>query len=305
MDRITVTPLGTSAGTPTRERNVASFLIELDGRALILDCGEGTQHRLIENGWKPNAIEAIVITHLHGDHVYGLPGLLSTMSMMGRPEPLSLYGPPGLARFVDSVRSATQLSLAYELHVNELDDGATVAREGYSIRTSLLVHCIPCLGYAIVEDDRPGRFDVDRAISLGVPPGRSFGALQAGSDVTLADGRVVRSRDVVGPPRRGRRIVYCTDTRACDAAVRLAAGADLLIHEATYGDDMAEQAAPRFHATAREAAGIAAAARVDRLLLTHFSPRYLDLEVLAAQAREVFDRTTLARELTAVDVPKT
>lgn len=305
MTTLSVTPLGVSAGTPTRDRNVAALLVEYESGSLLLDCGEATQQQLMRSGWKPNGIDAILLTHLHGDHLFGLPGLLSTMSMLGRERPLVVAGPRGLASYVECIRSTSQLTLAYEAVVREVGDGASFeVGDAFRIDVRRLEHSIECLGFALVEHDRPGKFNVELARELGVTEGPMFGQLHRGEAVTLDGGRIIEPSAVVGPKRRGRKVVYCTDTRVCDAAAEIAAGADLLIHEATYGDDMAEQAGARYHATAREAASVAQRAAVQRLLLTHFSPRYEDPEVLVAEAREVFAATTAARQLERVDVPR-
>jgi ribonuclease Z len=302
MTTLTVTPLGISAGTPTRDRNVASMFVQRGGNSLLLDCGEGTQHQLIRLGWKPNSIDAILITHLHGDHLFGLPGLLSTMSMMNRTRPLTVVGPAGIARYLEGIASSSQLNLGYALEVADVGDGVVYRSEVFTVEALFLDHCIPCLGFRISEVDRPGRFDVRKALELGIPDGPLFGALQRGESITLADGRVVEAENVVGPRRRGRRVVYTTDTRICDAAVQLARIADLLIHEATYGDEMETEAAERFHATARQAAQVALKAGARRLLLTHFSPRYEDPEELVREARSVFPGTTAARELESIEI---
>lgn len=302
MSTLTVTPLGISAGTPTRDRNVASFLIELDGSALLFDCGEGAQQKLMANGWKPNALDAILITHLHGDHLFGLPGLLSTMSMLNREAPLIVAGPVGLAGYLTCIRSTSQLTLGYPLEVREIGDGEVLVNERVRVDAILLDHCIPCYGFSVTEHDRRGKFSVARARELGVTEGPLFGALQRGEAVVLDDGRRILPQEVLGATRRGRKVTYCTDTRMCDAAVQIARGSDLFIHEATYADEMEREAGERFHATARQAAFVATRAGVRQLMITHFSPRYADPEELAAEARSVFPDTIAARELEAVTV---
>jgi len=282
-----VTFLGTSAGMPTRERNVASVAVTMDGRVLLFDCGEATQHQLMKSAVRFGAIEAIFITHLHGDHLFGLPGLLSSMSLNARRKPLALYGPAGIAAFMESL---PLYHTAFDLEIHELacGKGSQPVRvaDGYAVDAAPLVHSAPCYGFRIVEDDRPGEFDVARARALGLEPGPAWGELQRANDPR-----------VCGPSRPGRRIVYVTDTRPCDAAIELARGADLLIHEATYASDMAVEAVERFHATSAEAAEVARAAGVARLILTHVSPRYTDPSALLEEGRAVFAQTELAEDL--------
>jgi ribonuclease Z len=290
MQDVRVVFLGTGSATPSRERNVAAMAVAFDGRTLLFDCGEGTQHQLMRSDLGMGSLEAVFITHLHGDHLYGLPGLIATLGLNGRERPLPIYGPPGLRRFLTSL---PYLGAPYGVEVHEASDRLG---DGYRVMHRLLDHTVPCFGYSFLEDDRPGRFDVDAARALGVPEGPLFGALQHGSPVTLPSGRVVSPSSVVGPTRPGRRVVYCTDTRPCAASVELARGADVLVHEATYGDDMAAEAPPRGHATAADAARIAAAAGVRLLVLTHFSARYRDVEPLLAEARAIFPNTEAAAD---------
>ena len=290
--------LGTSAGMPTRARNVASVAVMMDGRAVLFDCGEGTQHQLMRSDVRFGAIEAIFLTHLHGDHLFGLPGLLASMSLNAREKPLALYGPAGIAAFM---RSLPLYHTSFDVEIFEIESGTgsqSVRRaDGYSIDAAPVVHSAPCFAYRIVENDRPGEFDVARARALGIEPGPAYGRLQRGEPVGS-----VNPSDVLGPTRAGRRIVYCTDTRPCDNAIELARNASVLIHESTYASDMADEAVTRFHATAAEAAAVAREAEVQQLILTHVSPRYTDPSVLLAEAREVFAQTKVAEDFACFDV---
>lgn len=306
-----VIPLGTSSGVPTRARNVSAVAVALESRWVLLDCGEGTQHRIMRAPLKPRQLEAIFITHLHGDHVYGLPGLLSTMSMQGRAEPLAVHGPPGLRELLECVRRATGLQLAYELSVIETDaarpgrPGPIHRAPGYQVIAGPLDHRGPAQGYAVLEDARPGSLDIERIRALGLfgaLSGPDFGKLKGGQDLALPGGQVLRSRDVLRDPRPGRRVAYCTDTRPCAGAIELASRADLLVHEATYLEELAEQADERGHSTARGAARVAREAGAKRLLLTHFSPRYPDPSPLVAEARSVFAASDAARDLEEIAV---
>lgn len=288
MQDIRITFLGTSSGTPSRDRNVSSVAIALDGTVLLFDCGEGTQHQLLRAPVRSGAIETIFVSHLHGDHVYGLPGLLATMSMNARAAPLTLVGPDMLRDYVDCALATTDHHPVFPLDIAR----PPYRGRGFTVVAALLDHRIPAFGYRIIEDDRPGAFDVGKARALGIPPGPEYHELQLRNDPR-----------VVGPPRRGRRIVYCTDTRPCAAAVELARGADVLIHEATYTSEMSVEADERGHSTAAGAARTAAEAGVGRLILTHFSTRYRDSEPLLAEARAIFPNTDAASDLACFEVP--
>jgi len=281
MQDLRIVFLGTSAGTPSRERNVAAVAVILDGKVLLFDCGEGTQHQFLRAPVKSGAIDAIFLTHLHGDHVYGLPGLLATLSMNGRTRPLDLIGPEGTREYLEAVLRTTQHNPLFEIRIS----APPYRGDGYRVEAAPLEHTLPCFGYLVIEDDKPGPFDPEKARALGIPAGPEWNRLQR-----IGDPRVT------GEPRRGRRIAYCTDTRVCAAAAELAQNADVLIHESTYGNDMAAEADARFHATAAGAAGVAKRAKVGKLILTHFSTRYRDAETLLAEAREVFPATEAAAD---------
>ncbi len=297
-----VITLGTSSGTPTKDRNVSSLAIFVNGRWLLFDCGEGTQYRLLRASVKLGQLDAIFLTHLHGDHIFGLPGLLATLSMQHRDQSLYIYGPHGIKDFISSSLRFSFTRLSYELKITEIEPGIVRQVDGYKVFCLPLDHQVLDYGYAVVEDDPPGRFDLEKARALGVPAGPLYGKLQSGQDIVLEDGRTIKSTDVVGPARKGRKIVYCTDTRPCKNSVELARNANLLIHESTYGEDLAEEAHPRGHSTASQAATIAEKAQVKRLLITHFSPRYLDSGILLAEARSIFPATDAARDLLEIEV---
>ncbi|HEX6086060.1 MAG TPA: ribonuclease Z [Thermoanaerobaculia bacterium] len=279
MQEMAITFLGTSSGTPSRERNVSSVAVALDGTVILFDCGEGTQHQLLRAPVRSGAIEAIFITHLHGDHVYGLPGLLATLSMNGRTRPLTLIGPAGLREHVECVLRTSHHNPMFPL---ELEPRTF---DGFRVISAPLEHSIPAVGYCVIEDDRPGTFDPERARALGIPPGPRWGELQRAGDPR-----------VCGPSRPGRRIAYCTDTRPCASAVELARGADVLIHESTYAEELRAEAEERLHSTAMGAARVARDAGVGRLILTHFSTRYQDVAPLLAEAREIFPNTDAAED---------
>ena len=282
--------LGTSSGTPSRERNVSSVSLLLDdGSLLLFDCGEGTQHRLQVAPVKSGAIDAIFLSHLHGDHVYGLPGLLATLGMNGRTRPIDIVGPEGTREYVEAVLRTSHHNPIFGVRVSS----PPYRGDGYTVTAALLEHSVPCLGYLFCEDDHPGRFDVEKAKALGYEPGPVYAELVRANDAR-----------VLGPPRPGRRIAYCTDTRPCAASVALARGADVLIHESTYGSELAAEAHERYHSTAVDAATVARNAAVRRLLLTHFSVRYGDVAALVEEARGVFANTEAASDLMEVEVSR-
>jgi ribonuclease Z len=295
--------LGTSSGIPTPSRNVSALAIFVNGRWLLFDCGEATQHRLQLAPVRLGQLDAIFFTHLHGDHLYGLPGLLASLSLQHRQQPLNLYGPRGLRDFIMAALRFSATRLSYELLITEVEAGTIRQQDGYRVDCLPLYHRVPDFGYSVIEDDRLGRFDVAQAQALGIPAGPLYGRLQAGETITLPDGRMIDSNMVVGPRRAGRRITYCTDTRPCSNSIKLAKNANLLIHEATYNNEHSQEAQERGHSTAAQAAEVARAAQARKLLLTHFSPRYPDTTSLLHEARRIFPATEAARDLLEVDVP--
>ncbi len=297
MDQIAAVPLGISAGSPTPTRHVSSMAVVMDGRVVLFDCGEGTQYQLMRAPFRWGRIEAIFISHLHGDHCYGLPGLFGSLTLHAHEQPLVVYGPAPIRRYLESVIETTRLHLTFPLSIIEIEEGEIAREPGWSVHARKLEHSVETFGYRLVEDDQPGGLNIDRARELGVPDGPLLGRLKRGEDVALDDGVVVHSAQVLGPPRAGRVFGYCLDTRPCENAVLLARGASLLVHEATYGEEHAEEARSRGHSTAAEAARTAARAGARQLLLTHFSPRYVDPGALLEQARAVFSPTDLGIEL--------
>lgn len=287
MQTLTITFLGTSAGTPSRERNVSSIAITLDGTVLLFDCGEGTQHRLLEAPVRSGAIDAIFVTHLHGDHVYGVPGLLASLSMNGRTRPIDLIGPEPLRAYIEATMRTSFHNPGFDVRVQT----PPYRGHGFQVVSAPLDHSIECIGFCVIEDDRAGKFDPEKARALGIEPGPAYAEL-----IRAGDPRVV------GPSRPGRRIAYCSDTRPCAAAVELARGADVLIHEATYSEEMRAEAEARLHSTAAGAARIAAEAGVGKLILTHFSTRYRDVTLLLEEARAIFPDTEAAADLMTFEV---
>lgn len=287
-------------------RNVSATAVVRDGEWLLFDCGEGTQTQIARAKLNPSKLAAIFITHLHGDHFNGLSGLLSTMGLDRRVRELILIGPPGIREYLDTLARLKILYVNYPLDVREfsaLKEVTTVYEAGdYFVAARPLDHRIFTLGYRLEEHPRPGRFDLERARALGIPQGPLFRKLQLGEDVRLDDGRLIHSREVVGPPRPGKAVAYCTDTRPFAGTVELAHGVDLIIHEATYTDDMADEARDYGHSTAAQAARIARQAQARRLLITHFSTRYPDVAPLYEEACAGFAETLLAQDLMEVEV---
>ena len=293
--------LGTSASAPTARRGTASHLVRRGGDRLLFDCGEGTQRQLLRSSIGLVDLEEIFVTHLHADHYLGLPGMLKTFSLRMRDVPLTVYGPPGLRDLYDALGRVFG-RLTYPVELVEVRAGDRVPHDGYEICVFPVDHGVPAVGYALVEEERPGRFDEARADALGVPFGPERGTLQRGETVTLADGTTVHPDDLVGEPRRGRTVVYTGDTRPAEVVASLFPGAELLIHEATFAQGDRGRALDTGHSTAHEAAAVARAAGVALLALTHVSPRYLGSELLR-EAREVFPASVLPRDFDVVELP--
>jgi ribonuclease Z len=304
-----ITFLGTSSGVPTRQRNVSSLAVKLPQRSEIwlFDCGEGTQHQLMRSDLKMSQITKIFITHLHGDHIFGLAGLLATCGMAGTVQNMDIYAPSGLGEYLDASLRYSETRLAYPVTVHRVKAGLVFKDQDFSVFCAPLKHRVTAFGYRISEHDRQGRFDVEKARALGIPAGELYGQLKQGLTITLPDGRSFDGREFVGAPQKGRSIVYCTDTIYCDSAVDLARGADLLIHEATFAHQDADMAFQRLHSTSTMAAQVALSAQVQQLVMTHFSPRYalgnaIQLEDLLAEARAIFPATSLAYDFLTVTV---
>ena len=292
---IRITFLGTAASRPTVGRNVSGIAVQREGDQFLFDCGEGTQRQMMRFG-TGFAVRAVFVTHVHADHFLGLTGLLRTMALQGRTDPIFLYGPRGSSQVL---RTAVHLGgdrINFPVEMVEVEPGEGFEGEGYRIEAFTVAHGTDATGWALVEESRLGRFDVDLARELGVPDGPVFGRLHRGEDVEV-DGRLIRAADLVGPPRPGRTIVYTGDTRPADTTVERARGAGLLIHEATFGEEERDRARETFHSTAAEAAGVAKKAEVRSLLLTHLSARYSDDPGrLREEAAAIFPRVRVARD---------
>lgn len=300
-----VIPLGTASAIPTRTRHLSGMALVVEGRVLLFDCGEGTQMQLIQAGVKHMRIEAIFISHFHGDHFYGLFGLLATLALLQRPQPITIVGPHGIGDVVTNVPGLDPTFLPFSLEFVEMP--LTMQRERVYATSTFTVDAAPVehreftAGFRFEERPKPGKLDVERAVELGVTDPTQYRLLKQGRSVR-AGGREVRSADVVGPPQPGRSFAYVSDTRPCANSVSLAHRVDLLYHEATFGAELADRAVATGHSTATEAAEVARAARASRLLIGHFSARYAEPQPLVDEARTVFAATEAAEELKSYSV---
>lgn len=293
--------LGTSGSVPTPERGLPCIAVKRRGELILLDCGEGCQRQMMKAGVGFAKRMRIFVTHLHGDHVLGLAGLLQSMGMMGREDPVLIYGPRGLSRLVEAFKEALGFELPYTAEVYEVGEGVVCRGDGYKVEARFVKHSVVTLAYALIEDDRPGRFNPEKAAQLGVPKGPLWKSLQMG-EVVEVKGRVVKPEDVLGPPRKGLKLIYSGDTGFAESLVELSRGADLLIHEAMFDDSLEDKAVEEGHSTARQAATVAKLAGVKRLVLTHISPRYHDPTVLEQQAREVFPSAEVAYDFLKISL---
>ena len=296
-----IIPLGTSSGKPTLRRNVSALAVVGEGEWWLFDCGEGTQTQIARAGISPQKLAGVFISHLHGDHFNGLPGLLSTMS---------LAGPTGIDEYLRLLARLNICHVNYPLRLREFDaqyfaggkQELVYESARFTVTTRPLDHRIFALGYRLEEKTKPGRFNLERAKALDIPPGPLYSRLQSGQSITLEDGRMIHPSEVLGPPRPGKVVSYCLDTRPCANAVKLSENADLLIHEATFTEELIEESNHFGHSTAIQAAEIAIEAKARRLLITHFSSRFPDIRLLLEEARSVFPQTVAAEDLIEVEV---
>jgi ribonuclease Z len=300
---LSLTFLGTGAATPTVDRNVAGLVVHREGETILFDCGEGSQRQMMRFGVGFSFAE-IFFTHYHADHLLGVTGLMRTLGLMDRTAPVTLYGPRGAERVLGAAITLGIERNKFPIEIREVRAGDRLGRADYDIVVFETDHRADTVGYALAEHTRLGRFHPERARELGIPEGPLWGRLHKGETITLHDGRTIRPEDLVGEPRHGRTVVYSGDTRPHLPLIEAARGADLLVHEATFGGDELERAHETGHSTAAEAARVAAEAGVRRLVLTHISPRYgRDAAELLAEARAIFPETIIARDGLTVDVP--
>ncbi|MGB7925259.1 MAG: ribonuclease Z [Pyrinomonadaceae bacterium] len=306
-----ITFLGTSAGVPTRARNVSCVALRLTqrGEVWLFDCGEGTQHQLLRSDLKLSQITRIFITHLHGDHLFGLVGLLASAGMAGHARSIDVYGPPGIEEYAREVTRLSETHFSYRSEAHTVDAGVVFEDDEFTVTAQPLKHRIQTFGYRVEERDRPGEFDVAKAVATGIAPGPLYGRLKRGERVRLEDGRELDGREFCGPTISGRRIAYCTDTIYCRSAVELARDADLLIHEATFAGTEEELAQRSLHSTSLMAARVAQEAGAKQLMLTHISPRYvtgnpIEPQDLLGEARSIFPNTEMAHDFLTVEVAR-
>jgi ribonuclease Z len=293
--------LGTGAGVPSKKRNVSSIALQLlqeRGTVWLFDCGEATQHQILHTSIKPRKIEKIFITHLHGDHIFGLPGLLGSRSFQGGQSTLTIYGPKGIREFVETSLRVSCTRLTYEIDIVEIEDGMTIEEEQFTIYTKQLQHGIPSFGYRIEEEDQIGELLPQKLKAAGIPPGPIYQQIKQEEAVTLADGTVLLRKDFVGPLKKGRVITILGDTRYSETFIPFIENSDVLIHEATFAPEEEELAYDYFHSTASQAAHLAANAHVKTLLLTHISSRYQeeDIPTILERVKEIFPNTAIAHD---------
>jgi ribonuclease Z len=296
--------LGTAASVPTIKRSLPAILIQRKGEQIMFDCGEGVQRQMIKARTGFHKKMKVFVSHMHGDHVLGLPGLLQTMALLDRERELEVYGPLGIKRFIEAIKETVQFALTFPVEINEIEGTSVVCdEEEYTVEAVWANHVIPSLAYALVEKPRPGKFYPEKAKALDVPEGPLWSKLQHGYKIKLPNGRVIKPEQVVGPPRAGRKVVYTGDTKPFKGLVEFAADADMLIHDATLDDELAERAAEDGHSTPSQGAETARKARVKQLILTHISARYDDTKGLLEHAQAIFKNTKVAEDFMKIELP--
>ena len=297
-----VTFLGTSSAVHSKERNHPAIAVKAFGDVFLFDCGEGTQKQILFTNVSPMKISKIFITHFHGDHILGLPGLLQSMSLNGRDSKLTIYGPRGLNKIKDAIYSLGYCAIEYPVEFIEIDPGIIEETKEYVIMAQSVRHNVPSLAYSIEEKKKP-RFLREKAIELGVPVGPAFGKLHNGEEVEI-DGKIIKPEQVLGPPRKGVKITYSGDTRPCEEMIMFARDSTLLIHESTFIQKEAQNAEEYGHSTARDAAFVARESNSEKLMITHISTRYGEeyAQLMLKEAQEIFENTVLAKDYMEITV---
>ena len=309
-----ITFLGTSSGVPTLTRNVSSLALKLtqSSEVWLFDCGEGTQHQIMKSNIKSSQIKKIFITHMHGDHIYGLPGLLATLGLSGNSNGIEIYGPSELRNFITSALKSSYCKLSFPLHFKEVENYALQNKllfesDKIKVNFACLKHRLPAYGYRVSEKDKPGEFNIKKAKYMKIPPGPIYSELQQGKTVELEDGRSFNGKDFCGPPRKGKSFVYCTDTVFSESAVSLSKNADLLVHESTFSKEDEKMAYEKLHSTTIMASETALLSNTKKLIITHLSPRYTSKSPitpsdLLKEARKIFPNTHLAKDFLTEEI---
>jgi len=302
MTQLSIIFLGTGGSWPTVKRNVSSVALKRAGEIILFDCGEGTQRQFQKSSLSYMQISKIFITHFHGDHFLGLPGLIQTMQLNDRDVPLHIYGPKGMNYLLEQILSLGYFKPNYPIVSHVVDEGDILDFEGYKINVLNVKHGIPALAYSLVENIRPGKFDKPKALSIGIPEGPLFSKLQKGETITLKNGKKITSKMILGPSRKGRKIVFSGDTKPIKEMVDFAKDADILIHEATFESELKDIAGEYGHTTAYQAAEIAKKANVEKLFLLHISPRYMDHKLIEEDARKIFKNSFVPKDFEEVEI---
>ncbi len=294
--------MGTSSALPTHKRNHSAIALKAFGEVMLFDCGEGTQRQMARIKLSPMKVDQIFITHLHGDHFLGIPGLIQSMAFRGRKNPLHIYGPEGMIKTVENIKKLGYYSLSFPIHAYEISEGLITETEDYIIKCSRMQHSIPNFAYS-VEEKRSPKFNREKAIELGLKPGPDFGKLQRGVSVEV-NGKTIKPEQVLGTERKGRKLVYSGDTKPCPEMVHFASHADILIHESTFESSQEDKALESGHSTTTNAAMIAKEAEVSQLILSHLSTRYKDSDILKKEAKEIFDKVEVAEDFMILEVKR-
>jgi ribonuclease Z len=302
MTQLRIIFLGTGGSWPTVKRNVSSIAIKRGSEILLFDCGEGTQRQFQKSNLSYMQISKIFITHFHGDHFLGLPGLIQTMQLNDRDKPLHIYGPKGMEELTDQLLTLGYFRPSYRIISHEVNNGDKIEFEDYNIHTLKVNHNVPAFSYCLLEHQRPGKFNKPKAMEIGIPEGPLFSQLQRGQSVTLTNSKTITPDMVLGPSRKGRMIVISGDTKPCEELIEFSKDADVLIHEATFDSELEEVAKEYGHTTAFQAAEIAKKACVDKLFLVHISPRYLDSHILENEARKAFLHSFVPKDFHEIEV---
>jgi len=302
MTQLSIIFLGTGGSWPTVKRNVSSIAVKRAGEIILFDCGEGTQRQFQKSNLSYMQISKIFITHFHGDHFLGLPGLIQTMQLNDRDTPLHIYGPKGMNKLTTQLLSLGYFKPKYQIISHEIDEKDILDFNEYVIKILRVRHGIPALAYSLEEKMRPGKFNKPRALELGIPEGPLFSKLQRGETITLEDGRLIQPNEVLGPPRRGRKLVISGDTKPMKEMIAFARDADILIHEATFDSSLKDISMEYGHTTASQAAEIAKKANVEKLFLTHISPRYFNGEELENEAKKIFKNSFVPKDFQEINI---